>query len=875
MPSVVSPVSSSLVTPSAAASIATPPPAATTLPVATSSVVESMMESMPEWIGGARVSQPPPPGPSPPGPSSPIGDVGSFQQLLRDVSGAHGHQQQTPMLSPAAAMFSSFLASPVGIGFGRGVLPTASVSNSEVRSDMGTEPPLSKDKAPNAGSFVDFEGKIFLHVDEPNIAHKPMSFADLLKKSANLVCGKGKLTYYPPVVTELGTRRAIIPDELIQKQASEWALTLAGYFIGKRPAFPFVQYHARRMWKKYGLTDVILNDQGYFFFKFNSNQGLNFVFENGPWLFNGMPIFIQKWQPGLCFDKPELNFVPLWVNIYGLPLDVWDYEIISRIASVVGEPVSVDRYTDEMCVNKSGRANFARVLVNVSADYELPSDIDAIILGKLRKFKTEFLWKPKRCSHCKVFGHDFDMCVIRPRTADEVKKVNPDVGESSKPKDDGFKFPKRKRKPKPSVDPLKVGPKVAFNTGIKINQRYVPKVTLPTIDPLDKGKATLIDENPSPKAPNFNTERIPMPVKVSNQFTVLEEDPQWSLDKKEVDDFIEKRGVGLEPVTINSWSRTKMDYFIGRWERVYGKEPDGTLRGFTLPDRQIISDDDGSDSDSEDDAELVEDALSDATLGTPYGSWLWQKQDIDRRLAERDWPTATQMATWTEKQVVYFLKQCEQISEADRQPSVAWGGLGSSAGRVVRGWRVKGSAGLLRVKRVEGGGGSGELTTSGVGWGTTPSWCGGRERVMNTTWCETFKLKKKFSKLQNRSRLRGEELYVPRVAWKVQSSVCQPAPRIHVVWFQDRWIRNLESSGNFFVASIRSAFNEMSLKKGSIPTCWNHLVPQKVRIHLWRARIDRIPTLENMAKRGIPIESSQPFRKPGADLNFFFNGGTI
>ncbi|KAJ9545635.1 hypothetical protein OSB04_025342 [Centaurea solstitialis] len=255
-------------------------------------------------------------------------------------------------------------------------------------------------------------------------------------------------------------------------------------------------------------------------------------------------------------------------------------------------------------------ANFARVLVNVSADYELPSDIDAIILGKLRKFKTEFLWKPKRCSHCKVFGHDFDMCVVRPRTTDEVKKVNPDVGESSKPKDDGFKFPKRKKKPKPTVDHLKVGPKVAFNTGIKINQWYVPKVILPTTDPLDKGKAKLNDENPSPKAPKFNIERIPMPVKVSNQFTVLEEDPQWILDKKEVDDFIEKRGVGLESVIINSWNHTKLDYFIGRWEKVFGKEPDSTLRGFTLLDRQIISDDNGSDSDSDDDAELVEDASS-------------------------------------------------------------------------------------------------------------------------------------------------------------------------------------------------------------------------------------------------------------------------
>ncbi|KAJ9535826.1 hypothetical protein OSB04_un001017 [Centaurea solstitialis] len=538
------------------------------------------------------------------------------------------------MLSPTAALFSSFLASPVGMGSGRGVLPTTSISEAatlsslglkpsadkfiEVGSNTDNEPNLSEVKASNAGSFVDSEGKVHLHADETDVAHKPVSFADLLKKSANLVCGKGKLTYYPPVVTELGTRRAIIPDELIQKQASEWALTLAGYFIGKRPAFPFVQYHARRMWKKYGLTDVILSDQGYFFFKFNSDQGLNFVFEN----------------------------VPLWVNIYGLPLDVWDYEIISRIASVIGEPVSVDRYTDEMCETKSGRANFARVLVNVSADYELSSDIDAIILSKLRKFKTEFLWKPKRCSHCKVFGHDFEMCVIRPRTTDEVKKVNPDVGESSKPKNDGFNFPKRKKKPKPTVDPLKVGPKVA---GIKINQRYVPKVSLPTTDPLNKGKSKLNDDNPSPKAPNFNTERIP--VKVSNQFTILEEDPQWILDKKEIDDFIEKK----------VWDLSQ------RWERVFGKEPNDTLRGFTLPDRQIISDDDGSDSDSEDDAALLEDAPSDATLGTPYGIWIRQKHEIDRRLAEKDWPNATQMASWTEKQMVYFFEQCEQLSEDERQ----------------------------------------------------------------------------------------------------------------------------------------------------------------------------------------------------------------
>ncbi|KAJ9535532.1 hypothetical protein OSB04_un001334 [Centaurea solstitialis] len=565
-------------------------------------------------------------------------------------------------------------------------VPTSHESMQQRANDVhgDVEKPL-----PNDGNYVDDKDQVHLHGEaNEQVKQKAVSFAELLKKSANLLRGKGKITYYPPVVSELGTRRAIIPDELIHKQASEWALTLAGYFVGKRPAFPFVQFHARRLWKKFGLTKVILNDQGYFFFKFSSEQGLNFVFENGPWLFNGMPIFIQKWEPDLCFDKPEPKRVPLWVNIYGLPLDVWDLDILSYLASVVGEPISVDRYTEEMCETKSGRANFARILVNASADYDLPTEIDAIILGKLRKFRTEFLWKPKRCSHCKLFGHDLDSCIVKPIAVIPGKSDKPlpsvtCVGESSKAKaaNDGFSFPKRKNNPKPKLAPLKIGsqkPKVTFATGIKLNQRYVPKANKPSIDPLDKGKAVLDDtkvaltnmrpEKTPIKVSKIETEKMPSPIKVSNQFVVLEEDPEWIADKKEVDDFVENRGVGLEPAIVNSWSKQKLDYFIGRWERVYGKDLDGKLRGFTLPERVVIPDDIGDESESDDDVSSDQGGfMDDMAKETPYGTWLRQKQEVDRRIAEKRWPTRKGLGMWTEKQVDYFFKQCEMLPESDRQ----------------------------------------------------------------------------------------------------------------------------------------------------------------------------------------------------------------
>ena len=108
--------------------------------------------------------------------------------------------------------------------------------------------------------------------------------------------------------------------------------------------------------------------------------------------------------------------------------------------------------------------------------------------------------------------------------------------------------------------------------------------------------------------------KIPKPVMVSNQFAVLQEDEQWILDKKVIDVFVEKKGVGLDPMVVNSWNRRKLDYFIGQWARIYGKEPDGSLRGFTLPDRIEVHDDDGDassdDSDNDDVLSVKEGMMS-------------------------------------------------------------------------------------------------------------------------------------------------------------------------------------------------------------------------------------------------------------------------
>ncbi|GKA65381.1 zinc knuckle CX2CX4HX4C containing protein [Tanacetum coccineum] len=83
--------------------------------------------------------------------------------------------------------------------------------------------------------------------------------------------------------------------------------TLYGYFIGKRLAFPVVEYYARNNWAKHGLKRIMMNAKGFFFFKFDSRAGLDAVLEGGPWMIRNSPIILKKWSVNTSFQKEEMT----------------------------------------------------------------------------------------------------------------------------------------------------------------------------------------------------------------------------------------------------------------------------------------------------------------------------------------------------------------------------------------------------------------------------------------------------------------------------------------------------------------------------------------------------------------------------------------
>nr|GEZ27482.1 RNA-directed DNA polymerase, eukaryota [Tanacetum cinerariifolium] len=71
----------------------------------------------------------------------------------------------------------------------------------------------------------------------------------------------------------------------------------------------------------------------------------------------------------------------------------------------------------------------------------------------------------------------------------------------------------------------------------------------------------------------------------------------------------------------------------------------------------------------------------------------------------------------------------------------------------------------------------------------------------------------------------------------------------------DRCIWALESSGEFSVASVRKVIDDKSLPEVDSKTRWIKCVPIKVNVHTWKVKTDSLPTMFNVSRRGIHIDS--------------------
>ncbi|XP_021991413.1 uncharacterized protein LOC110888181 [Helianthus annuus] len=198
----------------------------------------------------------------------------------------------------------------------------------------------------------------------------------------------------------------------------------------------------------------MLNSAGFFFFKFDSRDGLTKVLEGGPWLIRKVPLFMNIWSPKVSLKKDGVKTIPLWVKLHNVPISVYTDDGLSLLASKLGTPKRLDSYTADMCVDNWGRSSYARAMIEVNADSEL-KDYITLAIPKMdeegyimERVKVEYEWKPLRCPTCCLFGHDHSSCskIIKDKAKQVVVDEEGFVTDRKRMAKHGF--PQKKQKAK-------------------------------------------------------------------------------------------------------------------------------------------------------------------------------------------------------------------------------------------------------------------------------------------------------------------------------------------------------------------------------------------------------------------------------------------
>ncbi|KAJ8421235.1 hypothetical protein Cgig2_000839 [Carnegiea gigantea] len=114
---------------------------------------------------------------------------------------------------------------------------------------------------------------------------------------------------------------------------------------------------------------------------------------------------IDYWQTAVLCSVLGAN-PPIEVRLLDLDIKFWGMASLSKLGSTLGIPIKTDRHT----MDKT-RLSCARLLIDIPVDGLFPEYLDFVndhdVVVRLR---VEYEWKPLKCNHCKIFGHNEEEC---------------------------------------------------------------------------------------------------------------------------------------------------------------------------------------------------------------------------------------------------------------------------------------------------------------------------------------------------------------------------------------------------------------------------------------------------------------------------------
>ncbi|KAH7839628.1 hypothetical protein Vadar_006500 [Vaccinium darrowii] len=133
------------------------------------------------------------------------------------------------------------------------------------------------------------------------------------------------------------------------------------------------------------------------------------ILNGKPWFFNNHFLTLEKWNPNLQPKQYCFQFTPLWVQIWGLPIQFISKEVGAKIGGRIG-------FVDDVAIPATGSTEGRYVRVRVHLDVTLPLKRGCMVkLASCPAFWVEFRYEklPMFCRYCGMVGHDLHSCIPR------------------------------------------------------------------------------------------------------------------------------------------------------------------------------------------------------------------------------------------------------------------------------------------------------------------------------------------------------------------------------------------------------------------------------------------------------------------------------
>ncbi|KAF5177535.1 hypothetical protein FRX31_032878 [Thalictrum thalictroides] len=162
--------------------------------------------------------------------------------------------------------------------------------------------------------------------------------------------------------------------------------------------------------------------KGIFRFDLESEAEKNFVLNEGPWLVGGHFMSFQSWKPDTAIDKLSFQSLSVWVQIYGLPLERFNWENGLNLGRRIGKTMEVDDF------NHFGEfGSFLRIKILIDARLPLPNGIDYLDQAhRVKHFPIRIEKLNFFCFNCGKLGHEKVRCgdrfSINPKESNLVRR---------------------------------------------------------------------------------------------------------------------------------------------------------------------------------------------------------------------------------------------------------------------------------------------------------------------------------------------------------------------------------------------------------------------------------------------------------------------